>query len=130
MTLGDTIKNNASIYFDFNPPVKTNTVNVVVKGLPIVTGLNNPVPLNDWDVVVYPNPTSGVINIAIRGKVYGNLDFKITDQLGRNIVRQNLGKKSTAVLQSQINLATLQAGIYYLTILSQNDSKTLMIKIR
>lgn len=130
LALGDTIKNNASIYFDFNPPVKTNTVNVVVKGSPIVTGLNNPIPLNDWDVVVYPNPTNGVVNIAIRGKIYGDIDLKITDQLGRNIMRQNLGKKNTPVLQSQINLATLQTGIYYLTILPHKDSKTLTIKIR
>ena len=130
LTFGDTIRNNASIYFDFNPPVKTNTVSVVVKGLPIVTGLNNPIPLNDWDIVAYPNPTNGVLNIVIRGKVYGNIDFKITDKLGRNIVRQNLGEKNTSIFKSQINLATLKAGIYYLTILSPKDSKSLTINIR
>jgi len=127
---GDTIKNSASIYFDFNPPVKTNVVNIVVKNPSIVvTGLNNPVPPDDWDVVAYPNPTNGILNIAIRGKIYGDIGLKIRDQLGRNVVQQSLGKKSTPVLQSQINLANLQAGIYYLTISSPKNSKTLTIKI-
>ena len=130
LTVGDTIKNNASIYFDFNLPVKTNTVNVVVKSPPIVTGLNNPVPQNDWDVVVYPNPTNGIVNIAVRGRIYGEADLQISDQLGRKIAQHNLGMKNIPVLQSQINLATLQAGIYYLTIQCHKESKTLTIKIR
>ena len=45
LSIGDTIKNSASIYFDFNLPVKTNTQLTVVKlappDQPVVTGIAN-----------------------------------------------------------------------------------------
>ena len=44
LTVGDTIKNSASIYFDFNSPVKTNTHTTVIRNAPnvpspIITGI-------------------------------------------------------------------------------------------
>jgi hypothetical protein len=45
LNVGDTIKNSASIYFDFNLPVKTNTQVTVIKSAPpakpVLTGIQN-----------------------------------------------------------------------------------------
>ena len=35
LVIGDTVKNSASIYFDFNPPVKTNYQVTIVKPVPV-----------------------------------------------------------------------------------------------
>ena len=57
------ILNTAYIYFDFNPPIITNTVSsMMVDEIPqeFVTGLPSS---SDASFVIYPNPTEGLINI-------------------------------------------------------------------
>ena len=57
------ILNTAYIYFDFNPPIITNTVSsMMVDEIPqeFVTALPSS---SDASFVIYPNPTEGLINI-------------------------------------------------------------------
>lgn len=124
---GDIIKNNVSIYFDFNPPVKTNDANTTVRTV-VVTGVNDPVPVNDWELVVYPNPSRGKMNIAVRGKLSGDLQLSLIDQAGREVLKKSLGKKTIPVLQSSVELEGYPAGIYYLTVSSAKESKTIKIR--
>ncbi|MBL0274059.1 MAG: T9SS type A sorting domain-containing protein [Chitinophagaceae bacterium] len=126
---GDIIKNAASIYFDFNLPVKTNDATTVVN-TQIVTGINDPVPVNDWELVAYPNPTRGILNMAIRGKIYGDLNLSLTDQSGRQVIQKALGKKTVPVLQAPLNLTGLPAGMYYLNISSTKESRTIKIRLQ
>ena len=126
---GDVIRNNVSIYFDFNLPVKTNDATTTLRTV-IVTGINDPIPLNNWDLVAFPNPSEGNIDLAIRGKIYGELKLTLLDALGRQIVFRQLGKKINPVLQVKENLSHLAPGIYYLTISSEKESKTLKLQIK
>lgn len=71
LVLGDSIRNNASIYFDFNPPVITNTQITVVSNrpLPVVwTGAVSTAwedPLN-WSSAAVPDGNSNVtINTGV-----------------------------------------------------------------
>ena len=56
------IRNTASIYFDFNPPIVTNTTeNVMVTELPTISSVNENQQL---DIHLFPNPTNGKIYLS------------------------------------------------------------------
>lgn len=86
---------------------------------PIVVDVETTVSVNNIsDVVVnvYPNPiTSGSININIE---YDG--FTITDAIGRIVIESNQGYK-------QVNVESLQKGIYLLTLKIGNAQKSVKI---
>jgi hypothetical protein len=59
LTSGDSIKNTAYIYFDFNEPVKTNTA---ITEIVLPTGVQN-APTEASQLTVYPNPSSNNITV-------------------------------------------------------------------
>ena len=71
------VENSADIFFDFNPPIRTNTVtNTVVEEFPTSSTTSiNQVP----SFVLYPNPTDNLINIRCSHisppRSYSILDF-------------------------------------------------------
>nr|MBK9650177.1 T9SS type A sorting domain-containing protein [Bacteroidota bacterium] len=104
LALGTIIKNTSYIYFDFNPPVQTNTTSNTIIG----TGFNY---INSSsDISVYPNPTSNTITIATKN--IGNKSIAtLYDMQGRELKSQKLNTQ-----QTQINLQGLSAGNYLLKI--------------
>ncbi len=62
---GIEVNNNANIYFDYNFPVLTNTVQVIVSDLVLTYEPLSVVPFEVQDIRVYPNPTSGLLVIDI-----------------------------------------------------------------
>ena len=74
------IRNTASIYFDFNPPIVTNTTeNVMVTELPTISSVNENQQLN---IHLFPNPTDGKIYLSgvdLRGAIISVYD--LTGQL-------------------------------------------------
>lgn len=83
--VGTVINNNVGIYFDFNPPVITNTAMVTV-GYPLVTAVSTPV---DVDIVLhaYPNPFTESTVIHVNG-ARGPLTLTVLDASGRIVKRQ------------------------------------------
>lgn len=107
LVLDQAIENTAAIYFDFNPPIITNTVRSVVKEPIIVSikakgdGLRR--------LQVFPNPAADWLNIdlsAIPGKGTLRL-YDVTGYLWRQVVVQG-GKPEP------IDVSGLPAGLYYL----------------
>lgn len=65
LPIGTVIENTAGIYFDFNEPVITNTtINTIIEK---TTDIGNLSPKSE--VVVYPNPSIGLINIIADTKI-------------------------------------------------------------
>ncbi|MDR3678846.1 MAG: T9SS type A sorting domain-containing protein [Flavipsychrobacter sp.] len=84
LSLGDTINNTAFIFFDFNSAVVTNTAtNVISKK----NGLAVPAMVREQDVQVYPNPTSGNINIIVPATA-NDWIVSVVDIAGREIYSQ------------------------------------------
>ena len=101
---GDSIFNTAHIYFDFNPPVVTNTTSNII----IDTGFNY---INSSsDISVYPNPTTNTITIAIKN-IGTNSIATLYDMQGRELKMQKLNAQHT-----QINLQGLSEGNYVLKV--------------
>lgn len=103
---GTEIKNHADIYFDTNPAVTTNSA---LNTIEFTTGLNEK---QFVDVVVYPNPTSGIVNINSSTQCER---IELADLSGRVIITT----KST-----KIDMSELPSGIYFVNIYSDNGMIT------
>jgi uncharacterized repeat protein (TIGR01451 family) len=95
--LGDEVPNFASIYFDTNPPIITNT---------FVTEFYEPLSISTFDnqVSIYPNPTSDILNFQTNEDINQLKIYSITGQL-----LQSFEKPA-----KQINLSNFTQGIYKL----------------
>lgn len=101
LEIGDSVNNTASIFFDFNAPIITNTVTTtVVEPLSVSEStLSN-------EVSIYPNPTSEILSInASEGVVVESA-----------MVYSILGEQLVVSSEKNINVSTLSEGIYFITI--------------
>ena len=102
IALFDEIKNRADIYFDFNPPVLTNTTStafVDVLGIEEVTKTT---------IVVYPNPATTLVNIQSSSTIE---TIEIWNTLGQqiNTIQISADKK-------QVDISTLAMGLYFIKV--------------
>jgi len=105
-SVGDIVPNTASIVFDFNVPVVTNTFD---------TEFIAPLGLEDYETLksysVYPNPTSGVL--LIKSKVAIS-KIEVYNYLGQVVMKNNN--------QDTIDISTLNAGLYFVGIKDVNGN--------
>ncbi|RZK10721.1 MAG: T9SS type A sorting domain-containing protein [Flavobacterium sp.] len=105
--LGDIITNEASIFFDFNPPIITNLF-----ATEFTTTLSTP-SFGDNFIVLYPNPAKTTVNISSNS---GNIEtLKIIDLTGKVIKVIDVYSSTTT-----IKVSDLSSGIYFLEL---NNSK-------
>lgn len=109
--IGTVINNTASIYFDFNPAVVTNTVtNTVVD---ITTGIISSSTNNS--LKVYPNPFSDNTTFIIQSdKINEKYSFELVDVLGKKV----RSVKEISAKQFTISRNGLENGIYFYKIYS------------
>jgi uncharacterized repeat protein (TIGR01451 family) len=107
---GTNIYNTASIYFDFNAPVVTNTT---VNHFGTV-GINE--IQNDLNFSIHPNPfsTTTTLNFA---KEQHNSKLRIVDVLGQEVKQQIVSGK-----QVVIDKAEMKQGIYFIRIEDENKN--------
>ena len=98
LAIGTQIQNTASIYFDLNAPVATNTATNTLAA--ITTSIDNIV--NETMVNVYPNPANSRLFISLAG--FKPQLVAVWDMNGRKIMEQKF--------TSPVDISLLQAGIY------------------
>jgi uncharacterized repeat protein (TIGR01451 family) len=99
---GDSIKNQAFIYFDFQPPVATNTIvtRVIENSLPVPVNASN-------FLSIYPNPNNGEFNIHIQASSIQKIE--LFDACGKIIDFKTIEiQNNTASLQ----MSKFASGIY------------------
>ena len=111
-TVGTIIENTASIYFDYNPAIITNTYSTLF----VETLENDTTNLSNF--IIYPNPTNNLLNIQNKDDMIIS-KVSIIDMLGK-IIQTFTYNTSNA----SINLSELHTGIYFVEIYS-NDTKTI-----
>ncbi|NMH28674.1 T9SS type A sorting domain-containing protein [Flavobacterium silvaticum] len=107
--IGDIVNNTASIYFDTNPAIVTNTV-----ATEFVTELG----VADHDsqsLRIYPNPAKHNLNVA--GSNIKSID--IIDITGKVILSKNVGATET-----EIGISQLSNGVYFAKITTNDTVKT------
>jgi uncharacterized repeat protein (TIGR01451 family) len=104
IALNDTIKNKASIYFDFNAPLITNeTINVNLSAAELeMKNINNSL------INLYPNPANDVLNISVSNDLI-NSSYIINDAIGRQIIKGKFDKNSI-----QFNSIFFKEGVYFI----------------
>lgn len=108
LVLGDQIANTASIYFDFNKPIVTNTV-VTTVGFPIVTELSEVTLPAQPMRYAYPNPATMQVHLFENGQVevYA-ADGKIA--------------LHALVIDHTLDVSSLSKGLYQLKLVSPTGS--------
>jgi len=84
LALGETLANFADIYFDFNPPIRTNTAELIADISTGIAARANQDALNIW-----PNPTTGELSIQVSQAIVGTGRWTIHDAFGR-LVRSGM----------------------------------------
>jgi uncharacterized repeat protein (TIGR01451 family) len=102
--LNDTIKNQASIYFDFNLPLQTNSTNNINYSAAQLVSLNSDSNLFQ----LFPNPSKNKLNINIDNSLLGT-SYVLTDAIGRILSSGIFELKS-----NQLDLSLISNGIYRL----------------
>jgi uncharacterized repeat protein (TIGR01451 family) len=112
VTVGNIIENTANIYFDFNPPIITNTASTeIVETLSIVQ-------VDAAQFTIHPNPTENILNI--NGK--NLIDKVVVVDINGRIVKEFF--YDTPTLATQLDITELNSGIYFLKITSNQISIT------
>ncbi|MEX1187873.1 MAG: T9SS type A sorting domain-containing protein [Bacteroidia bacterium] len=108
------INNSASIYFDFNDPIITNTYSYTVEPL---------VGLEETEVIyynVFPNPGKDVLNIQLDNFLASNkanTQVKITDLSGRVVM---LSSQNSNFITVQVS--SLVSGLYFIEVYNGKTS--------
>ena len=107
------IFNHAGIFFDINPVVMTDTVESII-GDCSTTSVNN-IPKTTTSICIFPNPATNELSIIMSPGAYSS--FTITNNIGQQMIQQPLNQP-----QTQVNVATLPPGLYYITFKGDNGT--------
>ena len=110
---GDIIPNNASIIFDANPAIVTNTFNTK-----FTSTLSNP-NFELGDFIMYPNPADSNVHISLKNANEKIGSLTITDMLGKTIK----DIKNITANEVNVDVSNFTTGVYFVTITSENNLK-------
>ncbi len=118
LILGDTIQSFASIFFDSNAPVLTNTAMTRVVS---PSGLINQLQLI---TNLFPNPSKNEITLAINGLNNRVATIEISNMYGQNVMHIHTGKIDESHWSRTIDISDLKNGMYFIKI-SGAESKAI-----
>lgn len=119
LKLGDVVTNRASIYFDFNAPILTNTVSTTLR-TNIITSVNDPRE-ELITIRAYPNPAVSTITVELKGQIKGGLSVQMVDMTGKVVMQKNFGQVFTQNWKQSLNIANMPVGVYTVVIRLDNE---------
>jgi hypothetical protein len=118
LTLGSSFSNSASIYFDYNLPIVTNTETTFIQVLGLAENTGN-----DF-FAVYPNPANEILNLKVKENIV------LTSVQIYNTIGQLLMVIPDASAVSTVDVSHLQAGTYFIKVNSDQGSSAKSFIIR
>ncbi len=117
LVIGDSLKNSADIYFDYNLPIKTNTAATRIDN--IILSTKNATN-KEGSLSVYPNPSSGNFIINFEAKGIFPLNVKIIDLKGSTVFEKNVNhaEKSNIIVDAN----NLPNGVYLINMNSEKEN--------
>ncbi len=116
LAVGDIISNTASIYFDYNPAIVTNTFQTE-----FVAALSTP-DHSATAFTIHPNPASAMVYISSEqmvGKII------ISDMTGKRVAAQDLIQHNPA-----IDISALQQGLYLIEVTLHDGTRSVQKLIK
>ncbi len=103
LVLGDSLKNLADIYFDYNFPIRTNEAKTTIALSVSTTDITT-------DISIYPNPVRDILNISTEEKW---IKAEIYDISGRIM-------RSVSLDSQSIDVSGLKSGTYFIRLRNGN----------
>ncbi|WP_298901588.1 T9SS type A sorting domain-containing protein [uncultured Psychroserpens sp.] len=116
--LNDIIPNTASIYFDFNAPIITNTFQTEF--------VEESLSISEIDALnfnIYPNPAKDNVIVELNEVHFGNVTIQVIDIQGKQVLEQDILEGHTA----NIDTSHLQNGLYFIKL--NTTTKSLIKKL-
>lgn len=111
---GETVPNTASIFFDFNPPIVTNTAITT-----ITVGMGSAMRAREQGLLAYPNPAGDALWVQLDAG-WAGAELRVVDPLGRTVLRERaLGQNH------RVDCSRLAIGHYQLLVRSSQGERTL-----
>ncbi|WCO00476.1 DUF7619 domain-containing protein [Psychroserpens ponticola] len=112
--IGDIIPNTAEIYFDFNPAIVTNTwtTEFVEENLSVTN-------FSFESLKIHPTPTKNTLYIKNNTLIE---TIKVTSILGQQIMTKEINDRT-----ANVDLSEIDSGIYFVTLSSNGNEKTVKI---
>ncbi len=128
LAAGTQLKNRASIYFDNNEPVVTNTtLNTVGTGTGPIIVKNTPAVGNN-SFVVYPNPASNSFHAVINTEKTTTAVMNVTDVTGKTLMSKTMTLQAgTQTLTTDVN--QLAPGMYFVNVITDGKVQTQKLAI-
>ena len=96
----------------------SETITVVVNGIEEMVNIIN--------VMLYPNPTNGIVDVRMNGLNGESVTAILMDGLGREISQEDLGNLTGEKVHT-MDLGSVESGIYYLRLQVNEASEVLRI---
>ncbi|MCF6132443.1 DUF7619 domain-containing protein [Flavobacterium wongokense] len=112
LVLGNTFSNTASIYFDYNFPVVTNTATTIIAALG-----NSDFELSNY-ITLYPNPVKNALNIQVKNGI------QLSSMSVYNVLGQLVLIVPNADGLNSIDVSDLKTGTYFVKINSDKGTAT------
>jgi uncharacterized repeat protein (TIGR01451 family) len=123
--IGDSLKNKADIYFDYNLPITTNTAASRIDNVTAIKTNAN----KDGSLSIYPNPGNGNFIVNFESKGNNPILIRVSDLSGKIVYEQKTVHQNRST--TSIELQDLPNGMYQLQIFTDNDvwvQKLLIVK--
>jgi hypothetical protein len=117
LNTGTGIHNTASIVFDFNDPIITNTTqNIIIESMPNgIQTLDSEHP----HLLIFPNPAADHITIQ-SDQSFEQATIRISDVSGKVIIKKEFRNSS----KIEMDLSQLKSGMYVIEVLSNGKSSS------
>ena len=117
---GTQFTNSASIYFDYNQPVRTNTTLNTLGGSAEVSNLANSVH-NSFSV--YPNPANRFVYALLNNDAATTALISVSDMSGRTIINEEVNAQK-GQQQVALDVNQLNPGIYFINLYENGTIQT------
>ena len=119
---GTSIANTASIFFDYNLPVATNTVVSTLSNA--VNGIEQ-YQLINGGITVYPNPFTEATTIVLPDAYTSSYSYSLYDAMGKQVENKN----NLTSGQFQINKGSHAPGMYFLRVMDAGQKEIGAVKV-
>ncbi len=124
LLIGDSISNQAYIYFDFNNPVATN---IAKTDIILFTGVDELQTSTDL-FNIYPNPATSKLTIQFNSNLQKNISLDLFDVYGQRIKIIHDGMIPSNGLNKSIDISDLSSGIYFIKSEGENNTVKRFVK--
>ncbi len=89
-----------------------------VASVEVITGID----FNDISnsLNIYPNPTSGTLNLSMENNLLGKFSVRVIDASGREVMTTSFSKENTT-LSRKIDMGTFSSGLYLLEVVNADS---------